>query len=430
MKLAAILITTVSLIAVPPAGALYPPQNGEAAVCDEHQPESKGDACCPTSAPAAPVRTVAHQQPQTVASPGNKFPLPAAAPRQQAQRTGSIAVRATQGTPGAEAIGSVPISIELYHRGTLIDTLDAHLDEHGVALIEDLPVSMGFQPLVKVFYSGVTYQKVGHIMDPTRSQQMIDIVCYELTEVPPPWKKRMRHAMIGLAPDGIQVTEVIAVHNPTERTWTGTPPAPATGGEEEKAVSTQFLIPPGAIQVTLGDGFHDWCCSTLGDDRIMNHIPLVPGTTEMIFAYYLPARRGAVTLELNSLTDVDHLMVIVPESLTMSSYSGITATGQDNINNNPVQLYTGTNMSAGQPVRMVLTGLNASESVAAGTIAKIVAGAGGGLILIIAGYLIFSRSPNRAAPAAAASRPASEDEAEPRTPAVETANRPEALAAH
>src|SRR5690606_29060756 len=154
-----------------------------------------------------------------------------------------------------------------YHRGSHIDTIEIELDEHGVALVEDIPVAMGFQPLVKVAYSGVTYQKAGEVMDASRPHQMIEVVCYELTQDPPPWKVRMRHVMVTLAPDGVEVTEVLVVENPTDRTWIGRPRAGAGQGEG-KAITTIFPVPAGALQVTLGRGFHEWCCTTQAENRL------------------------------------------------------------------------------------------------------------------------------------------------------------------
>jgi hypothetical protein len=360
------------------------------------QPSSECGPTCDHEKPAAPaashvIQTVARQP-----SPGNKFPMPAAEQPRQQQTSGTLAIRARQGTPGAAAIGPVPVEIELYHRGNHINTIDAHLDEHGVALIEQIPIAMGLQPLIKIAYSGVTYQKVGDIMDPSRPHQMVEVICYELTEEAPPWSVNMRHVMVSLAPDGVEVTEVMVLNNPTQQTWIGKPRT------EGKSITTQFLLPPEAASVTLGRGFHEWCCSTLAKDRIENHLPLTPGATEMIYAYFLPARKGSITLDIATLAKVDHLMVIVPSSLQTASSTGLTPGGSESMGDTTVRMYTAATLAPGQPGRLVLTGLGGQEALAAGTIAKIIAGVGGALVLLVGGFLIFARAPK---PKAAAPSP-------------------------
>jgi hypothetical protein len=405
MKLPAVLILTASLLAAHAgaAAALNPPHDEECAViCEHEQPKTAAaeDACCPSSAaaatPAGPVATPP-AQPAVIASPGNKFPLPAPVRQETAaaQRTGTIAIRAVQGTEGGEAIRSVPIEIELYHRGMLLDTVKAELDEHGVALVEDLPVAMGLQPLVKVFYSGVTYQKVGNLMDAQRNQQMVEIVCYELTEEEPAWKLGMRHVMVSLAPDGVQVTEVVLVNNPTDRTWIGIPQA------EGKAITTQFVLPESASSVMLGDGFHDWCCTTEREARLLNHLPLTPGSTEMIYAYFLPARRGSVAVDITAPAQIDHLMVLIPDDLKTASYTGLVAAGVNTMGERPLRMYTGVQMEPGRTAQIVLTGLAPTEAMSAGWIAKALAAVGGGAILLVAAFLIFAKSPKTGRPVAA-----------------------------
>jgi hypothetical protein len=387
MKRSTIHILAASLLLPGAPAALGQASHDCSQTCGHEQPSQP-------AATAPVIQTVARQP-----SVGNKFPLPAIEQPRQQQTSGTLAVRARQGTPGAAAIGPVPIEIELYHRGNHINTIDAHLDEHGVALIEQIPVAMGLQPLIKIAYSGVTYQKVGEVMDPSRPYQMVEVVCYELTEEAPPWSVSMRHVMVSLAPDGVEVTEVMVLNNPTQQTWVG------KRGGEGKAVTTEFMLPDGALSVSLGNGFHDWCCSTLGKDRISNHLPLTPGATEMIYGYFLPAKKGGVTLDIATKAKVDHLMLIVPDSLTTSSTTGLSAGATDKMGESTVRFYSSASLNPGQPARIVLTGFESSNAMSAGTIAKIIAGTGAGLVLIVGAFLIFSRAP-KSRPGAGAPVPA------------------------
>jgi len=309
--------------------------------------------------------------------------------------TGSIAVRAVQGTPGAPAIGRVPVEVELQHRGMTVNTIKTQTDEHGIVMLEDLPVSMGLEPIVRVQYADLTYQVAGGLMDATHPQQQIDVTCYEPTAEAPPWKVQMRHVMISPTPQGLQVTEVMVIENPTQRTWTGIPASAGSGSS--KALTTAFTLPHGAANVTLVRGFHDWCCSTLANDRLINHLPLMPETTEMVYSYLVPVTSGRATIDIDAPSAVDHMMVLVPDALTTDAFSGMQLGGTQSMGESQARYYLASNLRAGDRASITLAGLGGSglvsgaPAVSAGSSRafKIVAGVGGGLILLLAAGLIF-----------------------------------------
>ena len=100
------------------------------------------------------------------------FPLPGGEDSQGADDApsmmparGVLAIRAVQGTPGAEPIGQTKVTVQLYHRGMLLDTIETQLDEHGIVMLEDLPIDSAFQPVAQIEYAGVTYSVVGELME-------------------------------------------------------------------------------------------------------------------------------------------------------------------------------------------------------------------------------------------------------------------------
>lgn len=388
-------MTTASyLAAILAASLLFPPDNkGESACCDEHQPGQPAH--------------VQHTPPAPTAADlgGNKFATGALrkAPPAAQRRTGQLAIQAIQGTASGPALGELPVEIELYHRGQHIDTIEAGLDKHGVLVLEDVPIAMGIQPLVKIRYQGMTYQQVGDVMEPRRPDQSMKIYCYEPTDEPPPWTVSMRHVVISPAPEGLGVTEVMVVANPTDRTWVGSPPYPgfARDDGEEKEITTIFPLSTEARGVALGRGFHEWCCSTLDGSKLANHLPLTPGKTEMVFGYILPARRGAVTLELIAPAHSEHLLVLIPDNMMTSSAVGLKQSGTDQMGESTMRLYSAASMDAGQSVKLTLTRLGDGQGQASAGIARISAIVGGGLILLIAIVIVFARpKPSSSAPVA------------------------------
>ncbi|MHC4787142.1 MAG: hypothetical protein ACYTE6_14400, partial [Planctomycetota bacterium] len=285
---------------------------------------------------------------------GDKFPLPDAPPDLgQAARAvrGSLAIRAVQGTPGGPPIGAAPVKIELHHRGVLFDTVETQLDEFGVTVLEDLPAGMDVQPVVQVVYKDLTYQQVGAMMNAANPQQSLEVVCYEPTDAAPAWAVRMWHIMMDRRPPGLLVTEVLVVENPGDRTWLGTP------GAGPKPVTTSFALHERAQDVALGRGFHDWCCTTHTPGSLLNHLPLMPETTEFRFSYAVPAEEDSVRLDIVAAAPADHVLVAFPDDIRVRHVEGLTLSGTDTSGPRPVVAYTAANLGRGQRLSLALTGL-------------------------------------------------------------------------
>ncbi len=192
---------------------------------------------------------------------------------------GRLVVRAVQGTPGGEPITGAEVRVDLMHRGTVLDSITATLDESGQAVLEGLPISAGFEPVATVSYAGVSYLQRGQAMGPADPTGEIDVVCYEVTSEEPAWEIEIRHVMLVRDREGIRVTEIVRVVNPESRTWLG------RSEGYEKPSTTSLVLPESASDVSLGEGFHGWCCTTVEGRRLINHLPLMPGMTEMTFGY-------------------------------------------------------------------------------------------------------------------------------------------------
>jgi hypothetical protein len=317
---------------------------------------------------------------------GDKFPMTG----------GSLTIRAVQGTPGGPPIGAAGVEVRLYHRGALVDTIETRLDEHGVVVLEDLPLAMQVQPVARVAYKDLTYQQAGAVLD-AADPQVLEVVCYEPTEEAPPWTVRMWHVVLERSPEGLAVREVLVVDNPADRTWIGVP------GPNGRRVTTSFGLHGEAADASLGRGFHGWCCTTLSEGRLINHLALMPQTTEFSFRYVVPpADDGAIVLDVTAPAPVDHLMVLVPAEIPVEYAAGLEFTGTQRLGSGTLQGYAASGLHRGQVASVSLAGLVGTEAASAGRtggLARIVAAAGGGLLLVLAVVVIFLRTSRPAAEA-------------------------------
>lgn len=312
--------------------------------------------------------------------------------------TGSLAIRAIQRTPDGPAIGSTKVEVQLYGREGFLGTLERMLDGNGVIIIEDIPIGDGVQPVVIVHHAGVTYQRVGTVMDQNHATQTIEVNCYELTEQTPAWTVSMRHVMLEPVEGGLRVVELLTLKNPDDRTWHGVPdPAFAAA---EKRVTTRFALPETATDVQLGKGFHDWCCTTKTDEELINHLPLMPTGAELSYSYVIPASDGRATVDIVAPAPTDHTMVIVPKSADLSGFLGLEYGGEQVMDGTPVQYLVSTDQDTGARAAVSIDGLgtgaalSGTETVASSRhLTKIVAGVGGGLI-VLATFLVLLIQPS------------------------------------
>ncbi len=314
------------------------------------------------------------QAPDAVQIPGDKYLL--AQPTEDSTQapetdTGRLAIQAVQGTPGGPDIRDAEVEVILYHQKIAVKTINTTLDEFGVVVIEDLPVSQGVTPVVRIKHAGMTYQEVGTLMGPAQPIQKIEVTVYEVTETPPPWSVAIRQVMLTRAPEGLKVTEVVVNENPTKETWLGTPQ------DQGDPVTTGVTIPETAEQLTLGTGFHDWCCTTLDGGVLVNHLPMMPHITEMNFSYIVPAEDGSASLSFAAPAVVSQMIVIVPNDIGVDNFSGIELGGNSKIADTMVRYYTADKLAPGQAVTMTVSNLSSvsptaspSESSAESSAAK------------------------------------------------------------
>src|SRR5687767_7984159 len=134
---------------------------------------------------------------------------------------GTLVVRAVQGTAGGPAIGELPVVVDLLMGDQAVDKKQLKLDAEGALRLDNIPLSMNITPVVKVTYNGVEFTGHGGAMDASRAEQQVQVPVFESTDAAPAWTVKMQHVMLDPTVEGVRVTEMLAVENPTDRAWVG-----------------------------------------------------------------------------------------------------------------------------------------------------------------------------------------------------------------
>ena len=318
---------------------------------------------------------------------------------------GTLVVRAVQGTTGGPAIGELPAVVELLMGDQPIDKKELKLAADGTLRLDSIPLSMNITPVVKVTYNGVEFTGQGGVMDGSHAEQQVQVPVFESTETAPKWTVKMQHVMLEPSVDGVRVMEMLAVDNPTDRAWIGTPP-----GVDGKRRTLAFSLPAGAKDISFGGALHD-CCTTVEDGKVFDSMALVPGVSQYRIGYTLPVNNGKADIAFTTIAPVAHLMVFLPDDGTTVKADGIADGGVADMGGGKTRFYRAGDVAAGAVVKLNISGITARVTAKAGATgtpaargatvtagasaqtAKIVAGAGGLAIFVVGGMLLMLKAP-------------------------------------
>lgn len=276
--------------------------------------------------------------------------------------TGSLAVRAVQGTDGGPPVADVDVEVVLYHNDHPIRTLNPHLDENGVVVLDDLPVVLGVRPVVRIQHAGVSYLEVGPMMDADHREAVVTVTVYETTDHAPQWRVAMRHIMAEPTPQGTHVSETVVVSHPGDRTWLG-------AGTAEKRNTVAFGLPRGATDIELLGGFHGWCCTELTGGDLVVQMPLMPGRSSFQFAYVIPPNRKLTELRVSAPAPTDQAVFFLPDTGARIEPLGLERMDDQHMGEIRVAMFQARQLEPGAEMGLRLTGIKAASLAPGGTAA-------------------------------------------------------------
>jgi len=332
------------------AVAEVPPQmapEGKGSLPSGHPPIPQGGGLPPGHPPMAPASGEMPKGHPPISGAGPSTP-DTNAPPPGAQ--GTLIVQALQGSQGGPAIKGDPVIVVLIHNDEPVKRVEATLDDKGQAVLENLPVAGGVQPLITVKHGGVNYWGVGEPMHAGPPDHRVTVMVYESTEEPPPYVFQSRHVFVRRTEEGVYVKEMLAVENRSDKTWVG------RKGADGKRVTLDLTLAPNTGRLDFYGGFTGEGTDFI-DTRVVNRTPIFPGTAQYQFGYVLPVTGGKAMLDITSPADTGMLILAVPDDGTKVNVKGLEA--GETIQRSPqkLRLYKAMNVKAGQKISALLTAI-------------------------------------------------------------------------
>lgn len=316
-------------------------------------------------------------------------------PTSQPRVTGTLYIRGIQGTKDGPAVASDSFAVEMYIRTQLLERIEGKLDANGRAMITGVPLGLSPLPTVKVTHAGVEYQATGQPFSTGAPTQEVQVPVYETTDQAPSWNVRMQHVMVESVPGGLQVMEMLAIDNPTDRAWMGE-------SRDGRRITFTLTLPEGATDVKLMSGFHEY--GTLIDgSKLHNTMALNPGSTQYQVSYLVPAIKGEAKIDVTAPAAVQNLMLFLPDDGTTVKPTGLEYGGASDMGTGKRRFFKASSLAAGQTVSALVSGILdapvAKSNMGAGSAqaAQIIAGIGAAIILLFAvAFLFIKGTPKKA----------------------------------
>jgi hypothetical protein len=331
--------------------------------------------------------------------------LPAGHPQVEGASTrpaaqfGTLILRTYQGTQGGPALGEDPVTVEFYYKGALVHKDAGKLDTSGTTVFQKVPLATPCQPLIKVKHAGIEYAAIGDILHGYHASETVEMNVYEVTDKQPQWAVQARHLMIDPTPQGLNVIEMIAFQNPTDRSWLGNSRPDGT------KATFSIDLPANATNVRL-DGPSDGI--KVDKNSIVAVTPMQPGVCQLQITYNVPAGvDGKVVLPIVNPTAVSRLMCFINENGSTATAEGLVSGGAQAMPNGAKTLmFTGHDLKVGQKATLTVVlpkPAKASSENAPGSnsvyFAKVVAAVGSGIVLVAGtGYVLFRPAATANAP--------------------------------
>lgn len=258
---------------------------------------------------------------------------------------GTLTIRGVQSSKGGASLAGDEVEITLLHRDVSVKQFRGALNEQGVLVVDDVPIGIAVNPIVRIRHGGVQYQDEAKEMSAQATSAELEVKVYEVTDDAPAWTTTVRSLIAEKHPGFFAVSEMVVVENPGDRTWLGAPP-----DEQKRRATVSFVLPEGASDVSLVQGFHGWCCSALKGRTLSVQMPLMPGQMTYKFVYRVPMRSEGTPIEVAMPVPAGRIAVLLPDDGTRAESTTLIEGPASGVGAARLRMYEAKHVDAGREV--------------------------------------------------------------------------------
>ncbi|MCC7204445.1 MAG: hypothetical protein IT441_05150 [Phycisphaeraceae bacterium] len=270
---------------------------------------------------------------------------------------GRVTVQVRQHAPDSPPVTSGDVTLELQHRGHVMQTLTAAIDDHGHAVFENVPVGIPVVAVAQYEHQGVRFTAESEPLNAETPNTDIELTICDTTTEKPDLAVSSRHVMARATPHGLMVQEMLVIANPADKVWapidlTASPVA-TSPSEPHPGLTFLLPLPPTAANLRLGQGLTP-DNSTVVDHNLQFRSPLLPGDNSITIAYVIPLQDGQAVLPLRSTLPTKQVMVFLPSDGSSIQAQGLSDSGAMTAGPGEVRAFRASDVPADQTLTLTV----------------------------------------------------------------------------
>ncbi|MCC7408203.1 MAG: hypothetical protein IT442_09035 [Phycisphaeraceae bacterium] len=290
--------------------------------------------------------------------PGHPAIAPPLPDEMDTSAVGRVTVQIVQHTPDTTGVTSGTVTLELQHRGHVMHSLTAPIDEHGRAVFDSVPVGIPVVAVAQFEHQGVRFSAQSEPLSAENPNADIELTVCETTTQRPDLAISSRHVMVRVTPHGLMVQEMLSVDNPTDKAWAPSEPAQpaegaATPAEPQPGLTFSLPLPDQSANLRLGAGLTPENSTIVGHELQLRS-PLLPGDNRITIAYTLPLQEGQAVLPVLSTLPTRQVMIFIPDDGSDVQAQGLTAEGKMSAGPGEVRVWRGSDVPADQTLTLTV----------------------------------------------------------------------------
>ena len=296
-----------------------------------------------------------------------------------ADTTTTMSGTVTNGTPKGGSVAGLSVELDEFQGNTVVNSYTAKTDANGKYVFKNLPVLEGEAYQATVTYLNVQYPGQLFIM-PQDGGKLDSIKVYETSTDPSTISLDSRSIVL----DGVDAKlrlvslfEILALSNNTDHTYIG-----------KNGVVLQLGLPDGTAQITPQPGF-DWGDAKIDQGTLITTGAVIPGSQTALISYSIPYTGTSKTVVIGTAMETATERFLVKDGTYDISSPVFNDAGLVNVSGDEYHVLSVDKPIIGDTLSVDILGLPHAGASGESSRGPIYAAIGAGVLVVIAGVLVF-----------------------------------------
>lgn len=292
-------------------------------------------------------------------------------------------------TAGGSSVAGLDVTLLIFSGQEQSGTQTGKVDDQGKFVFKGLETGSEFIYLIHLQHQGVDYGSEPITFPADKTELTVEVPCFDSTTAAGAITSPARHYLLDPDPEGVDVTEIVIMRNPTDKSYVGS-------REIQQGIreTLRFVIPENAEDLSYGDGMTVSRVVPV-EGGFADGWPVYPGDSQRIFSYRIPAKGGSVNFTTRVTLASEKVSVLAPDIGADISVSNLPERSNPTVQGEKFVLLSGQNIAGDTELKFKVDRLPSAQLAAVGLV-PLIGGVGVVLIAIVVLVIIVRRRRSKA----------------------------------